>query len=81
MFRISFSSILLHSCSLGSNVRQKPIKIGEGSNSILISFTSPIRSWSGGAKVEVEAKFLLILPSRILSELTVELEKIVITTP
>ena len=41
-------------------MREKPIKIGEGANPVLICFIGPIWSWSGGARVEVEAKLLLV---------------------
>ena len=62
-------------------MRQKPIEIGKGANSVFIGFTCPIRSGSRGARVEVEAIVFSILGSRIFGKLKVALEEIVITTP
>lgn len=62
-------------------MRQKPIEIGKGANSIFIGFTCPIGSGSRGTRVEVEAIVFCIMGSRIFSKLKVALEEIVVTTP
>ena len=62
-------------------MRHKLVKVGEGANPVLIGFMSSIWSRSGGARVEIEAKLLLVLSHIIFCKLEGALEKIVFTTP
>ena len=60
---------------------EDPIEAIEGADDIRIGVTCVIRCWSRRTGVEVESAFLLVLGGRLLCELKVALEEIVVTTP
>ena len=81
ILRVCNISRLFYFGPLSSNMGEEPIEPIEGADDIRIGVMCAIRPWSGQTGVEVESKILPIFGSRLLCELKVALEEIVVTTP